>query len=285
MKKHADKLVFKGFVNSIDAETGIFYISINTSKAEEHDFLELEVPINNLSPIELQFLTEGAYCTVDATAKRGKQIVFSRQCHTQEDIDRAKKSAEDLMILLEEKKVMQFPFVNRKVVTTEDSDSFKTAERYSIEIPLKSHVGAFGVKRKHHMHEGVDLYAEEGEFVVAMEDGIVVYVGPFTGPQAGTPWWRDTQMVMIEGASGVIAYGEIEAAPGLDVGRKVLARELIGKLVPVLTKDKGRPMTMLHVELYDSGTKQPVTEWPLNAEKPKHLQDPTPLLLKAAKLV
>ncbi len=97
--------------------------------------------------------------------------------------------------------------------TTTDSNSFTSIDLTKVlEIPLKPHPGAFGVLRKHHTHEGVDLYATEGEAVYAVEKGVVIAVEDFTGPKAGSPWWLDTQSVLIEGAVGVVCYGELIAS-------------------------------------------------------------------------
>jgi hypothetical protein len=48
-------------------------------------------------------------------------------------------------------------------------------------IPAHPHPGAFAARRRHDVHTGVDLYCSEGEPVLAVEDGDVVNVEPFTG--------------------------------------------------------------------------------------------------------
>lgn len=108
--------------------------------------------------------------------------------------------------------------------------------------------GQFGAVRKYDIHTGIDLYCEEGSIVSALEDGIVVAVEDFTGTKANSPWWNDTKAVLVEGKSGVICYGEIE--PCVNVGDLIWAGDTIGK---VLKKNKGRPTTMLHLELYEKG--------------------------------
>jgi hypothetical protein len=143
-------------------------------------------------------------------------------------------------------------------------------------IPVgDEHPGAFGYRRKMHTHEGVDLYCPEGTEVYPVEDGIVVGVLPFTGPHAGSSWWRDTYAVLVEGASGVVVYGEI--IPDVQEGDLVNPAILLGKVTQVLTKDKGRPMTMLHLELHEAGTRD-VYEWEAGGERPESLRDPTPFL-------
>jgi hypothetical protein len=63
-------------------------------------------------------------------------------------------------------------------------------------------------------------------------------VEPFTGPTDNSPWWLDTDCVLIEGASGVICYGEIET--NMRVGERVeKGRRVIGhvkRVVPVGTE-------------------------------------------------
>lgn len=151
------------------------------------------------------------------------------------------------------------------------------------EIPLASHPGAFGVVRANHVHEGVDLYGQPGDTVFAMEAGVVVARRAFTGTAAGSPWWGDTECVLVEGASGVLNYGEVAPRANLEPGTRVEAGEPLGTLVTVLLKDKGRPRTMLHLERYVAGTREPVREWPLGAEQPPALRDPSALLLQAAR--
>ncbi len=149
--------------------------------------------------------------------------------------------------------------------------------RYS---PLKKYTppdepGRFAAIRRHDRHTGIDLYCEQGDEVFAIENGVVVAIEDFTGPKAGSRWWHDTQAVLIEGASGVICYGEIEIA--VTLGQSVTAGALIGRVKTVLIKDKGRPMNMLHLELYRHGTRE-TTWWHLGEDQPTSLLDPTCLL-------
>lgn len=144
-------------------------------------------------------------------------------------------------------------------------------------VPLPPHPNAFGVRRRHHTHEGVDLLCQEGDTVYACERGTVVAIEDFTGPRAGYPWWLDTQAVLVEGPSGVIVYGELIPGPWL-VGQSVRRGDAIGHVVRVLAKDKGRPRDMLHLELHTPGTRSS-SEW--IGERPASLLDPTPHLVAA----
>jgi murein DD-endopeptidase MepM/ murein hydrolase activator NlpD len=140
--------------------------------------------------------------------------------------------------------------------------------------------GRFGAVRKHDIHTGVDLYTEPGTPVHAVEDGMVVAIENFTGPSVGSPWWLETKAILVEGLSGVVCYGEVEIAEGISVGAAVPRAVRLGVVAPVLRKDKGRPTTMLHLELYESGTRASVV-WTLGCSMPKGLRDPTAFLLDA----
>lgn len=166
---------------------------------------------------------------------------------------------------------------------TGDSQSYLTQAPGSTGLPLAPHPGAFGVVRAHHIHEGVDLYCPEGTPVMAVEDGVVVAVLPFTGPSAGLPWWLDTDAVLVEGASGVVVYGEIATRAGLAAGSRVAAGEVLGQVVRVLRHDKGRPVSMLHLELHAHGTRA-VVDWHPDMAQPPSLRDPTPFLVQAQPL-
>ena len=145
-------------------------------------------------------------------------------------------------------------------------------------LPTPPSQGAFGALRKHDIHTGVDLYTFEGAPVLALEDGVVVALEDFTGPQAQSPWWNATQAILIENDNGVILYGEIKILSSLSVGSLIKRGDTLGEVVPVLKKDKGKnPTSMLHLEYYDKGTRSSVW-WHHNQEKPSHLRDPSCLL-------
>lgn len=163
------------------------------------------------------------------------------------------------------------------------------AKKYIWPLPhcdgYTSYQGLFGASRKWDIHTGYDLYCDPGQLVVAMEDGVIVKIENFTGPSAEppTPWWNDTQAIMVEGATGVIVYGEVKPLDSIKVGDKVKAGKIIGKVVTVLQKDKGLPMTMLHLEVYKPGTRETVV-WNLGESQPDTLLDPTMLLEVSRKI-
>ncbi len=152
-------------------------------------------------------------------------------------------------------------------------------------IPVTPHPGAFkAVRRDNHIHTGVDLYADEGSDVTACESGVVVSVEPFTGAKDNSPWWKDTDAVLIEGASGVICYGEIEPDLLMTVGTRVFAGQHVGKVKRVILEGKERfeitgwKPSMLHLELYPHGTTK-ASDGYINVRD--LLQDPTPYLMSA----
>ena len=151
-------------------------------------------------------------------------------------------------------------------------------------IPLNFHPGAFGFPRKKGMsrHTGVDLYSTEGDPVLAVEDGVVVSVEAFTGPQDNSPWWLDTDAVLVEGKSGVICYGEV--IPDVEVGQAVRRGQEIAQVSTVILEGRERPdipghsRSMLHIELCDRGTKAASRGWKQGRAE-LGLCDPTPYLL------
>lgn len=166
------------------------------------------------------------------------------------------------------------------------------------EIPEDStHQGSFGAIRKHDIHTGVDIYCEDGQEVIAVEDGWIKKIENFTGPSAGSPWWNETKAIWILGESGMVVYGELEpvdfiypAGPNrfegtmyrMNEGVRVKKGQVIGKVKPVLKKDKGLPMTMLHLELYDFEMTETII-WNHNSPQPKYLQNPTEYLKSSLK--
>ena len=154
-------------------------------------------------------------------------------------------------------------------------------------IPCGYHPGAFGFARKHSHHTGVDLYCAQGTFVQAVEDGRVVGKEMFTGPQDNSPWWNDTDCVLVEGPSGIVCYGEIQVYEKWKPGDIVRAGDFIGTVTPVVKEGRERPdvpghsRAMLHVELYERERTSASHSWKLDAPKWDYLLDPTSYLLNA----
>jgi murein DD-endopeptidase MepM/ murein hydrolase activator NlpD len=138
--------------------------------------------------------------------------------------------------------------------------------------------GMFGRKRKYDYHTGIDLYCDLMTEVKAVEDGIVISIEDFTGPNANSPWWNPTQAILIEGESGVVVYGELE--PLIKKSESVKGNQIIGLIkTPVLKQFKDRPTIMLHLELMKHGSSI-TTTW--LDERPEGLLDPADYLIEAA---
>lgn len=147
-------------------------------------------------------------------------------------------------------------------------------------LPIRGDVGSYGCIRKHDVHTGVDLYCDPGTVVVAVEAGTVVGVEQFTGAAADSPWWLDSWAVLVEGVSGVVAYGELSRHNLPSVGDAVARGQSLGEVTSVLTPKADRPTTMLHLELYQTGARTTVW-WPLGTAKPSSLLNPTSRLSDA----
>lgn len=154
-------------------------------------------------------------------------------------------------------------------------------KNYKYELPIGSDLGAFGTPRKFDIHTGIDLYCSKNEDVFAIEDGEVIAIEWFTGKMVGMEWWNDTQAMAIKGKSGIINYGELQPHYDIVVGDIVKEGDLIGWVIPVLKKDKGKvPSTsMLHLELYTEYNGKWCT-WELGEDQPKNIINPLDLLKK-----
>jgi hypothetical protein len=170
-------------------------------------------------------------------------------------------------------------------------------------IPVGKHPGAFGYARRYSYHTGVDLYTTAGTLVYPVEDGVVVGVEGFTGPQDNSPWWNNTNALLVAGKSGTVCYGEIDVG-GIGefgymidpynvnhvknvIGKRVSTANAIGVVKAVVKEGRERPdipghsRAMLHVELYTKGHNDCSHSWKLDQSKPDYLLDPTPHLLES----
>jgi len=144
-------------------------------------------------------------------------------------------------------------------------------------LPGPETQGYFGAIRKNDVHTGIDIYCEPDALVVAIEPGVVINIEKFTGASAGSPWWQETDAIWVKGQSGVVVYGEVSSI--VSVGQQVNAGEELGLVKTVLKKDKGLPMTMLHIELYSPSMTETVW-WKHGEDRPETLLDPTSFLEK-----
>ena len=154
-------------------------------------------------------------------------------------------------------------------------------------IPIHNHPGSFLCKRKHHTHTGVDLYTKDGASVYAVEDGVIVGIEHFTGPQDNSPWWENTDCILVEGSTGVVCYGEVTPAKFLKVGDRVVRGSCIANVKRVLKQGKertdipGHSTSMLHIEIYPHGKYTAFEEYGDNIDSFDLLRDPTPYLLES----
>lgn len=177
-----------------------------------------------------------------------------------------------------------FPLKLNKSGTTNDSFSYLDYDiQKSVEIPIHPHCGSFGIRRKHDVHKGIDLYAPIGTPVFSVEDCEILEIIPFTGKAAGYEWWEDTYGIYAKGKSGIVVYGELLPTSDMVPGLKIKAGTLIGHVAKVLKKDKGRPTSMLHLELHDDRYIHTKT-WEIRTPKPQGLLDPTQYLIHAKTL-
>jgi hypothetical protein len=195
-----------------------------------------------------------------------------------------KTIVEQIDDIIQEFPVWNFPLHLPVLGITEDSFSYLDYDwtKY-VQIPTNYHVGAFGVRRKHDVHKGIDLYAKYGELVYPVENGIIVDICPFTGEIAGIPWWENTYGVYVKGKSGIVVYGEIEPNSNLKIGDFITINDVIGRVLKVLKKDNGRPQTMLHLELHEHNYIH-TNQWNISEQKPEGVLNPTKYLIKSNKI-
>lgn len=147
-------------------------------------------------------------------------------------------------------------------------------------IPTNNDPGGFGFCRKHHRHEGVDLYAAKTALVTAIQDGTIIAIYQFTGTAVGMPWWEDTWAIAVADETGTWVYGELQQPHAYKVGDVVKRGQYLAQLKQVLKVDKGRPMTMLHLERWKPLYGPHTFLWQLDQPQPEFLLDPTPLLME-----
>ena len=191
---------------------------------------------------------------------------------------------EEIIEILNNEPIWNFPLQQMTILgKTNDSYSYLHIDlNNEVEIPVNPHVGSFGIKRRYDRHRGIDLYAPEGTIVSSVEDGIVKDIRPWTGKNANCDWWLDTDAIAIEGKSGLVVYGEIEVDENIKLDDKILKGQHLGKVKRVLRNDKGRPTSMLHMELRDYGFYRNIAKnW--DSDVPKGIKDPTPYLLRILK--
>ena len=213
----------------------------------------------------------------------------------------------EILEVMDKREPWAWPLHLSSIGTSNDSYSYLHINlQQDVEVPLYPHVGAFGAKRRHDTHRGVDLYAPVGTKVRAVEDGVVCIeqgIRPWTGKIARCDWWENTWAIIVEGKSGMVVYGEIKIDEAilkkqeeLDIKKmdelrtlgfltfklviEIKKGQLLGTVLNVLKKDKGRPMSMLHLELREPGFYRNIDKkWD---KIPKGIIDPTPFLIRSS---
>lgn len=137
-----------------------------------------------------------------------------------------------------------------QLIVTSESNSYLDFPYDATGIPIQPHVGSYGIQRKFDIHTGIDLYCPENTSVHAVESGTVIDVGIFTGESVNSPWWLETSYITIEGPSGIVLYGEVD--PLVKISDNIQAGQKIATIKRVLRNDKGRPTSMLHLELFQN---------------------------------
>lgn len=141
-------------------------------------------------------------------------------------------------------------------------------------LPIgKYHPAGFGYSKNYNVHTGIDLYVPEYSSVHAVEGGTVIDIFKFTGMGTSYPNLDTTNAIMIEGASGVVLYGEVEVLKDISIGQLIEPGSKIAVIKCAITNH-----AMLHLEWYTQGTIQPII-WKQNTAQPKRLLDPTSNLL------
>ncbi len=173
-----------------------------------------------------------------------------------------------------------------ELVACASADDWSKLGPHQAMLPLPPHSGAFGDAREKHFHEGIDLYAPAQTPVLAVENCTVIAITPFSGISTRKDYWRDMEAVLVQGASGLIAYCEFNPLASLVPAMTLKAGDPVGKVYPDGYKfrkaaDKHEDHAhhaFLHLELHASHVRVPST-WELGKPKPLTLFDPTPLLL------
>lgn len=128
-------------------------------------------------------------------------------------------------------------------------------------------------EKEKRFHAGIDLYADPGNAIIAMDDGIVLsfptgYVG--------------LDSIVIQHGNITVLYGEILRDKSIKIGDKVSAGQVIG----TAAKSKGKSpdaveSTMLHLETWDvNHPPNKFNPWYQTNPAPAGLLDPTMYLIR-----
>lgn len=212
-------------------------------------------------------------------------------------VEKLKRNGYVIVDLLCDERMHKIEFLS--ALAFEINSAVNVAEQFLFGyVPIGDHPGAFGVRRRHHYHTGVDLYVHRSNAIVfPFLDGEIVDYGHFTGTFCNSPWWNNTHYIAVRHGDHVIVYGEVALGNAFidqagvvsdgHIGDKVTTKTPLGVIIPV-TKNRHveyfyHNNKMLHVEMYDA-TKfraAKVDEWELDKKQPNALLDPTAYLLRS----
>lgn len=148
----------------------------------------------------------------------------------------------------------------------------------------------FGASRKgkdvERLHSGIDLFADDGDVVLATEPGEII---------ATLPFYKGTGALYQLTDSGlIINYGEIEHGSWKDFGiptgvglsHRVKAGDPIAR---VGVNNTAKHSSMLHMEIYEDGVtideiRQGAMQWAKSDPPPMYLLDPTRYLVRAQRV-
>ena len=97
------------------------------------------------------------------------------------------------------------------------------------------------------VHEGMDMFAEDGAYIYAVVDGVLTdRAWDLPGRRAGNAWW----LTSADGSGTYFFYGHLfDFAPGLGVGSTVQAGQIIG----FLGGTGSAAASHLHFEIHPGG--------------------------------
>lgn len=153
----------------------------------------------------------------------------------------------------------------RTVSLQRDDGGFEGAELRRFNAPRPAAHADNPTRR----HVGVDLFADAGDDVIAVEDGRIVAFYPFLRAATG----EMTYALLVAHEGYVANYGEVREASLRDRGLAIGATVRAGQNIAEISDTR-----QLHFESYLPGTGHGQS-WPNGAPRPTRVLNPTQLLL------
>jgi murein DD-endopeptidase MepM/ murein hydrolase activator NlpD len=134
----------------------------------------------------------------------------------------------------------------------------------------------FGAPRDGRYHVGVDVFAYDGDPVLAMDDGVVIKTQTYH---------LGTHAMLVDHDGLVVLYGEIDPKSwnefGVAPGVRVRKGQPIARVGCMVWSGSGCSSHMLHLETYTQGTTKNIP-WYVGNNAPPNVLDPTMYLLRAS---